>query len=568
MESYEQARGPAARSGGPAGRGADARNGWATRRRSPSPGGIARADSAGAGRQAAGPAEPLRDGRRAAARRATAAPEALMQEAVERVGAAPSDGRRAGRAAREDHPHRRLRRRPLPRRRRRRGARDRAREHPRRARGNARGFGTGSLVSPALLLTNHHVLPDADDGAQQRRSSSTTRTASTASRCRADLPARSRPLLPRRRGARLRARRGARRRRSELAPFGYNRLIEAEGKAIIGEYVTIVQHPRGEKKQIALRENKIVDIPDRFLHYAADTEPGSSGSPVFNDQWEVVALHHASVRRARARRARRVPQRGDPDQPHPRSSSRSRRCSPGGARAGRRAVRRAEADAGAAAGRAGRARRRGAGRGPGGGGRRGRRSPCPVEITRAARRRDRHRPQAAPPPSPRRSRSTPTTPTAAATTPASSPQPLPLPVPGRGARAAVASGELRYHHFSVVMHRERALALFTAVNIDGKLSPPARRASATAGSSTRGCRPTTRPARPSTRQPARPRPPRAPARPGLGHRRRAVKAANDDTFHFTNCHAAAPRVQRRQHAVGRASRTTSSNNAGHRGPRR
>jgi endonuclease G len=28
----------------------------------------------------------------------------------------------------------------------------------------------------------------------------------------------------------------------------------------------------------------------------ADTAPGSSGSPVFNDQWEVVALHHASVR--------------------------------------------------------------------------------------------------------------------------------------------------------------------------------------------------------------------------------------------------------------------------------
>ena len=82
---------------------------------------------------------------------------------------------------------------------------------------------------------------------------------------------------------------------SELAPFGFNPLIEAEGKAIIGEYVTIVQHPRGEKKQIALRENKIVDMPDRFMHYAADTEPGSSGSPVFNDQWEVVALHHASV---------------------------------------------------------------------------------------------------------------------------------------------------------------------------------------------------------------------------------------------------------------------------------
>ena len=60
--------------------------------------------------------------------------------------------------------------------------------------------------------------------------------------------------------------------------------------------MTIVQHPGGEKKQIALRENRIVDVLDAFLHYEADTEPGSSGSPVFDDGWEVVALHHASVR--------------------------------------------------------------------------------------------------------------------------------------------------------------------------------------------------------------------------------------------------------------------------------
>jgi hypothetical protein len=30
-----------------------------------------------------------------------------------------------------------------------------------------------------------------------------------------------------------------------------------------------------------------------YLYYEADTEPGSSGSPVFNRQWEVVALHHS-----------------------------------------------------------------------------------------------------------------------------------------------------------------------------------------------------------------------------------------------------------------------------------
>ncbi|HLP42079.1 MAG TPA: endonuclease, partial [Fibrobacteria bacterium] len=82
----------------------------------------------------------------------------------------------------------------------------------------------------------------------------------------------------------------------ELNRFGWNKLIGEEGKVIIGEYVSIIQHPNGNPKQVALRENRIVDLPnDLFLHYETDTAPGSSGSPVFNDQWEVVALHHSGV---------------------------------------------------------------------------------------------------------------------------------------------------------------------------------------------------------------------------------------------------------------------------------
>ena len=45
-------------------------------------------------------------------------------------------------------------------------------------------------------------------------------------------------------------------------------------------------------------ENQVTGMPEeRFLHYQTDTAPGSSGSPVFNDQWEVVALHHSGVPR-------------------------------------------------------------------------------------------------------------------------------------------------------------------------------------------------------------------------------------------------------------------------------
>jgi endonuclease G len=76
--------------------------------------------------------------------------------------------------------------------------------------------------------------------------------------------------------------------------------VEQEGKVLVGESLNIIQHPNGEPKQLALRENKLLDVLPQFLHYHTDTAPGSSGSPVFNDQWEVVALHHSGVPRTDA----------------------------------------------------------------------------------------------------------------------------------------------------------------------------------------------------------------------------------------------------------------------------
>ncbi len=59
-----------------------------------------------------------------------------------------------------------------------------------------------------------------------------------------------------------------------------------------GDHVTIIQHPSGGPKQIALNENRVTAIYGNYLQYTTDTEPGSSGSPVFNDFWEVVGIHH------------------------------------------------------------------------------------------------------------------------------------------------------------------------------------------------------------------------------------------------------------------------------------
>jgi endonuclease I len=84
---------------------------------------------------------------------------------------------------------------------------------------------------------------------------------------------------------------------TELRLFAWLRLIGAEGKILIGDPVNIIQHPNGRPKQIAFRNNRLLDLLDLYEHYETDTEPGSSGSPVFNDQWEVVALHHSGVPR-------------------------------------------------------------------------------------------------------------------------------------------------------------------------------------------------------------------------------------------------------------------------------
>lgn len=83
-----------------------------------------------------------------------------------------------------------------------------------------------------------------------------------------------------------------------LKSQGYLVLNGALGKAGLGDFASIIQHPGGNEKQIAIRKNEVVDIDhDDAIVYVTDTAPGSSGAPVFNDQWQVIALHSAGVPR-------------------------------------------------------------------------------------------------------------------------------------------------------------------------------------------------------------------------------------------------------------------------------
>ena len=67
-----------------------------------------------------------------------------------------------------------------------------------------------------------------------------------------------------------------------------------QGILPFGLRVNVIQHPQGRPKEIAIHDNRFVKRSAHFLRYTADTDPGSSGSPVFDDFWNLVALHHSA----------------------------------------------------------------------------------------------------------------------------------------------------------------------------------------------------------------------------------------------------------------------------------
>lgn len=161
---------------------------------------------------------------------------------------------------------------------------------------DGRPHGTGFLISDRLLLTNHHVIKTAAAASSlvaefdyefdiNGQSVAPTRfgldpDAFFLPQDVDDLDYTIVALGPRIEGGRT------------LAEFGWIGLSASPHKHMLGEVANIVQHPDGRRKEIVVRENLLVARLKTVLHYLADTEPGSSGSPVFNNDWEVIALHH------------------------------------------------------------------------------------------------------------------------------------------------------------------------------------------------------------------------------------------------------------------------------------
>ena len=160
--------------------------------------------------------------------------------------------------------------------------------------GNAGGSGTAFRVGHRYLLTNHHVLFNWDDNSRKAMSVQAWFNYET------DETGRLRPM----------------------------RQIDCDPDSIVGERdedwaliatstpipdefpilpltgarvprpddrVNIIQHPQGQPKKIAFQHNLIRHVDQWKIQYWTDTDRGSSGSPVFDEDWAVVALHHYSV---------------------------------------------------------------------------------------------------------------------------------------------------------------------------------------------------------------------------------------------------------------------------------
>lgn len=160
------------------------------------------------------------------------------------------------------------------------------------------GYASGFMVSPRLMLTNHHVFREAQEAMYSLAEFDDARglMGEAPSPVRFAFQPSEYFINDEQLDFALVAVAPASEDQAVgLEHFSWLRLNPTPGKELVGESVSIIQHPQAEPTQIAVRENQITEILPNILRYQTDTQPGSSGSPVFNDSWQVVALHHSAV---------------------------------------------------------------------------------------------------------------------------------------------------------------------------------------------------------------------------------------------------------------------------------
>ena len=165
--------------------------------------------------------------------------------------------------------------------------------------GHIRGHATGFMVSPRLMITNHHVFGTPEEAAPSlaefnyRLDIAGNPEKSFRFKLRPDQYFFCNETLD---FSLVSVEPSSLDDGVSLSTFGYHQLIPQSGKVIRKEWMTIIQHPSGAPRQWAIRENQCIDDADPdVIWYMSDTAKGSSGAPVLNDSFQVVALHHSGV---------------------------------------------------------------------------------------------------------------------------------------------------------------------------------------------------------------------------------------------------------------------------------
>ena len=164
------------------------------------------------------------------------------------------------------------------------------------------GVGTGFLVAPGLMMTNNHVIPDPTMAMEMifRLNYEENQIGNAGKYFDYTLDPESfyftDPVLDFTIVA-LEENSGS---LPVSSSFGWHVLSPEPLKAPVGAPISIIQHPLGRPKSIVVHNSNLLVTEDEneknvFCWYSGDTRKGSSGSPVFDRNWNLIALHHQAV---------------------------------------------------------------------------------------------------------------------------------------------------------------------------------------------------------------------------------------------------------------------------------